>query len=53
MAYLRVQDARISRYIKAKRDLIGLIAEQRRVLQKKQSYRCKQNIAGSTELRHS
>lgn len=35
VAYLRVQDARISRYIKAKRDLIGLIAEQRSVLAEK------------------
>jgi len=32
VAYLRVQDAHIARFIKAKRDLIGLMREQRSVL---------------------
>lgn len=32
VAYLRVQDAHIARFIKAKRDLIGLMREQRAVL---------------------
>jgi len=32
VAYLRAQDAHIARYIKAKRELIGLMAEQRGVL---------------------
>lgn len=32
VAYLRAQDARIARFIKAKRDLIALMAEQRSVL---------------------
>lgn len=32
VAYLRAQDAHIARFIKAKRDLIGLMAEQRGVL---------------------
>ena len=32
VAYLRAQDAQIARFIKAKRDLIGLMAEQRSVI---------------------